>query len=753
MTTVEDMRPYDDESIKPSHAVDMTAPRRTTDDRQPASTEAPPPRPPKPNQYAHGSYRDAAASGLRGDPADIEMTGMSAAPITTGTGPRTTGSGLQRSAQSQSLDLLTAVSDEEEWSKRFLPLSSLEGSSTTPGEQQQSMPRQEKKGQDKKHEAYQDPLEQRSPYSPTSRAHSSHPHATYSQSNRVPTYPSVPPPSHVPAQTDVKSLPPLHSEGDERERIRATRTSPSKTSTPPNTDRARERRKLQRRTRPDSARPEQPGSSIEVEEDKERIKREEREDDDDVMSADDDEQFMEAYSHTENQVDFHDPQEAAKKKTYTKEDMDKLERLFAIEAHKLSEQLKEANSRAEQAERAAEELRLQQRAEAKKARELAKQDAANSGDETAVLRAEVQNLRAELDEARSHIFSLQPYLKDLTPNEAIQDFDELISNITQWVENLIDPILDSDERIERVLNRARKNTDDVLALRGFMQTHPDLVFGCRYPDTDADILMALVLRFLMTSIFNKVLYGAVPELVGAISFLEATMQNNVRPKRDLFALRSWRAETLNALINSSNYEQDKHRRMRELTHELSTMFCVFRKDKTSWNDAVRALHDDIITPAINLHEKFMTSTHHFYPDLTAYMIWAGRSRELEANPDFWRDVGDLKCINVLANRKQFRLATLEHKPSTEELFRQLVPVATIVPALYMRQVGKGNAIKEPTPIRQQQVLVAWGPEEKREKFLKGERTLFHHIYYMRPDRQERVLDTGIVGMIWPGFRG
>jgi hypothetical protein len=421
MTTVEDMHPYDDESIKHSHAVDMTAPRRTTDDRQPASTEAPPPRPPKPNQYAHGSYRDAAASGLRGDPADIEMTGMSAAPITTGTGPRTTGSGLQRSAQSQSLDLLTAVSDEEEWSKRFPPLSSLKGSSTTPGEQQQSMPQQEKKGQDKKHEAYQYPLEQRFPYSPTPRAHSSHLQATYSQSNRVPTYPSVPPPSHVPVQTDVKSLPPLPSEGDERERIRATRTSPSKTSTPPNTDRARERRKLQRKTRPDSARPEQPGSPIEVEEDEGRIKSEKREDDDDddVMSADDDEQFMDTHPHPPNKVDLHTTQEVGKE-TCTKAEMDALERVFAIELQKMSEQLKEANSRAEQAERAAEELRLQQRAEAKKARELTKQDAANSGDETAVLRAEVQSLRAELDEARSHIFSLQPYLKDLTPNEANQ---------------------------------------------------------------------------------------------------------------------------------------------------------------------------------------------------------------------------------------------------------------------------------------------------------------------------------------------
>jgi hypothetical protein len=221
---------------------------------------------------------------------------------------------------------------------------------------------------------------------------------------------------------------------------------------------------------------------------------------------------------------------------------------------------------------------------------------------------------------------------------------------------------------------------------------------------------------------------------------------------DLFALRSWRAETLNALINSSNYEQDKHRRIRELTYELSNMFRVFRKDKTSWQDAMRALHNDIITPAINLHEKFMTSTHHFYPDLTAYMIWAGRNREFEPNPDFWRDAGDLKCMNVLANRKQFKLATLEPKPSTEELFRQLVPVATIAPALYMRQVGKGNAIKEPTPIRQQEVLVAWGPEEKREKFLKGERTLFHHIYYMRPERPERVMEAGLVGMLFTSLR-
>lgn len=79
-------------------------------------------------------------------------------------------------------------------------------------------------------------------------------------------------------------------------------------------------------------------------------------------------------------------------------------------------QLHEANTRADQAERAAGELsrQLQLRSRAGVVAEIIDN---NSDHAATVLQAEVAGLKAELDEARSHIFSLQPYRKDLTPKE------------------------------------------------------------------------------------------------------------------------------------------------------------------------------------------------------------------------------------------------------------------------------------------------------------------------------------------------
>lgn len=83
----------------------------------------------------------------------------------------------------------------------------------------------------------------------------------------------------------------------------------------------------------------------------------------------------------------------------------------------LRAQLREANSRAEQAERTAEELARQLKFRTNK---VTGKVSSNAADEITALKAENKGLKAELDEARSHIFSLQPYRKDLTPKEVGQ---------------------------------------------------------------------------------------------------------------------------------------------------------------------------------------------------------------------------------------------------------------------------------------------------------------------------------------------
>jgi len=409
------------------------------------------------------------------------------------------------------------------------------------------------------------------------------------------------------------------------------------------------------------------------------------------------------------------------------------------EMEQLRMQLREANSRADQAERAAEELTRQLKL---RSSETTTVDSDDSPDTLTALKAENKGLKAELDEARSHIFSLQPYRKDLTPKEAGQDFDDLVNDITDWVTNFMDPVLDDDDRRDDVVAAAKKRPGDLQKLRRYLNSQADLVYGCMFPETDIDILIAVIMRWLQDNIFQKILFGAAPDAVEAITFVEGSMQTNVEPKRDLFALRTWRAEALNAVICSPDYQRARHGRMRELTADLASLFKVFRKDK-DWNKLCHACHESIVKPAVELHEKLMTSTHHFYLDLNPYIIWNGR-QELEMSPEFLHDLPKLKCENILQNRKLFSVTKLDPQPSKQQLYKELSNVATVVPALYMRQVGKGDVIKEPTAVRMQQVLVAWGPEEKREKFLaKGERTLMHQLCFSRRDREERSQDSGM----------
>ncbi|KAK4148599.1 hypothetical protein C8A00DRAFT_19597 [Chaetomidium leptoderma] len=416
------------------------------------------------------------------------------------------------------------------------------------------------------------------------------------------------------------------------------------------------------------------------------------------------------------------------------------------EMEQLRLQLREANNRADQAERAAEELahHLTSRSQEMTV------GSDGSADTVTSLKVENEGLKAELDEARSHIFSLQPYRNDLTPKEAGQDFDDLVNGITDWITNLMDPILDDDDRMDDVLAAAKKRSADLQKLKRYLHSQGDLSHGCMFPETDIDVLIAVVMRFLQDHIFQKILFGAVPDTVEAISFVEGSMQTNVEPRRDLFALRTWRAEALNAVICSPDYQRARHGRVRELTAEVATLFKVFKKEK-DWSKLCHACQEAIIKPAVKLHEKLMTSTHHFYLDLNPYVIWNAR-QELEMSPDFLHDLPKLKCENILQNRKPFNVAKLDPRPTREQLCEGLTNVATVVPALYMRQVGKGDVIKEPTVVRMQQVLVAWGPQEKKEKFLaNGERTLIHHLCFSHRERHDRGQEGGST-TVWAQWR-
>ncbi|KAM5351867.1 hypothetical protein ACJ41O_004590 [Fusarium nematophilum] len=336
-------------------------------------------------------------------------------------------------------------------------------------------------------------------------------------------------------------------------------------------------------------------------------------------------------------------------------------------------------------------------------------------------------LREQLNDAQSHIFSLQPYRKDLTPEEVGQEYDALVEQIQDWVQKFMEPYLeDHTEGVDSIMAAARKRSTDASKFKRVLNLYPDLLHASSFPETDEDILTSLIMRFLHDNIFQTVLYGSIHHYVEVVSFIENHMQASVEPKRDLFSVRSWTAEAYNALISAPQFKSVREKRRKEMMYELSDllkMFCT----KEKWQWFCENMSEQCVVPAMKLYEKMQVSTHHFYLDINPYIVRHGS--DLTMSPEFFDSIRTLDCKNVLQNRKAFNVDKLDPSPSKKELYHRLLNVCTVVPALYMRQIGQRDAIKEPMVVRKQQMLVAWGAEDKRRAYQdSGERTIVSHLY-------------------------
>lgn len=95
----------------------------------------------------------------------------------------------------------------------------------------------------------------------------------------------------------------------------------------------------------------------------------------------------------------------------------------------------------------------------------------------------------------------------------------------------MDPILDDNDKMDEIVSAAKKRPLETQKLKKYMHSYGDLVHGSMFPETDTDILLAIIMRFLQEHIFQKVLFGTVPSVVEVLALVESSMQTNVEPKR------------------------------------------------------------------------------------------------------------------------------------------------------------------------------------------------------------------------------
>jgi hypothetical protein len=114
----------------------------------------------------------------------------------------------------------------------------------------------------------------------------------------------------------------------------------------------------------------------------------------------------------------------------------------------------------------------------------------------------------------------------------LKEYDDLIDSVADWVAKFMGPYLDNHaEGVEEVTTMARKRPTDTNKLKRTIQQYPDLVHACMFPETDEDIIISIIMRYIHDNIFQKILYDSVNQYVQVLSFVETSLQTHVEPKR------------------------------------------------------------------------------------------------------------------------------------------------------------------------------------------------------------------------------
>lgn len=107
----------------------------------------------------------------------------------------------------------------------------------------------------------------------------------------------------------------------------------------------------------------------------------------------------------------------------------------------------------------------------------------------------------------------------------------IINNITEWVTKLMQPILDNPEKLYAVITATKKDWSALRDFRRSMHDQEDLIHACNLPDTDVDILVAIVVRYVHMFVLREPLLGEYKSELRLLDEVERAMNTDGPHKR------------------------------------------------------------------------------------------------------------------------------------------------------------------------------------------------------------------------------
>ncbi|KAI6784277.1 uncharacterized protein J7T54_004823 [Emericellopsis cladophorae] len=235
-------------------------------------------------------------------------------------------------------------------------------------------------------------------------------------------------------------------------------------------------------------------------------------------------------------------------------------------------------------------------------------------------------LRQQLNDAQTHVFALQPFHEDLTPEDINDAFKKVVDGVQAWTQNTCQKLPATAEQGNSYVRRmARADPRGIHKLQVLVREELDISVALSIPDTDEDILIAIMMRALNFNVFNHP---------------QEALATTVTKKRDAVAISNWNAEALTALVSTPYFEREQKKQLMDVTAIISQLFGIFCPE-----EKFEEFHQDIVEscviPAAQFQRKIACSPHQVEFDFNRYRE-LDQTRRISTSPEFFANFNRMR---------------------------------------------------------------------------------------------------------------
>ncbi|KAI1260255.1 hypothetical protein F5Y18DRAFT_432405 [Xylariaceae sp. FL1019] len=324
----------------------------------------------------------------------------------------------------------------------------------------------------------------------------------------------------------------------------------------------------------------------------------------------------------------------------------------------------------------------------------------------------MDTLQADISAREQQILSLRPYRSELNRQDAQQRFQSLRDDIMEWVQNWTDDMIDDRNLRNQSVYYVRQDPRSMAQFKYFLASNGDIALAIstthHEQDVEQRILAAYILRFVISRIFSGPIC-TVPDYIRlALEQAEKAMMTYITPRPDIFAIRSWRAQSYHAVLNHPDHGHDRAICIASQAKDLSGILSFIN---IKANPAfLPSISDQIIEPSIALRESFQAATEDYYLESTPSLNACNVLDPSLSLDHISQLLDSLECVNIADAHRLFSAKEVDASKITEEYFREhFFVVCPVSPALLVREPIREDTFRLPITLCKERVLIEWTP--------------------------------------------